>query len=219
MKTFISGIVGAVVAGLLLFFAQNWWSEGQTSAKQRISFDKQSDISLTKAELNQLAGKANDYLTPSVQVFEVSNVGTDDISDRSFSAATSDVMGYAAMTSPNGNPKNATFSYDGKVLTVRYRLLPAGAKHTFWVASSAPSIFPDFANDSSGVHVVTSTEKMSAADTPFPWGWVGAIAISFIMLLIGVALGETEASNQLKKRGFDYKEIIKRRTADPPAEA
>lgn len=126
MKAFFAGIMGAVIAGLILFFAQNWWSSQQTNAKQRVQFDNKAEVVLKKDQVQNLLNKM-DYQDLVIQVVSVSNVGQDDIADRSFSDATDYVWGYDNISSPNGNPKNAILTYDGKVLTVRYRLLPAGA--------------------------------------------------------------------------------------------
>lgn len=119
MKSAISGIVGAVVAGLALFFAQNWWTDSQADAKQRISFDKKAEISVTRDQLVELAKKGSTWATPSIQVFEVTNIGTGDISDKSYSATTPDVLSFSNVSLPNGNAKSAAIIYDGKVLTVR----------------------------------------------------------------------------------------------------
>ena len=212
MKTFVTGIAGAVIAGLLLFFAQHWWEINRTGQQQRISFSREAEITLSKKDLIALAEKANQYQNASVEVVTATNIGDSDIEDKSFSMPDGFIWGFGTVSNPNDNPKNSSISYDGKVMTVHYSLLPSGTKHSFWIASSSPSLKSEFSNDRTGVHVMTLSEKLSEED-PFPWLWVGLIGTLFLGLVLGAGLGLSTAEQELAKNGHNYKSLVQRPAA------
>ena len=75
MKTILASVISAVVAGLVLFFAQNWWSENQNAAKQSVRFDEVASLDLTKSQLLDLSKKANDYQNTTISMYKSKNVG------------------------------------------------------------------------------------------------------------------------------------------------
>lgn len=204
MKTFLSGTIGAVIAGLILFFAQSWWAGHQSSGKQRIRFEQQASVTLDKEQLQALLKKM-DYRSMEIQIMSVSNLGADDIADKTFSNANEFIWGYGTISNPNGNPKNASLTYDGKVLTARYGLLPVETEHTFWIASGAPALSTSFSNDTTGVHVVSDYELRDS--DPFPWIFFGGIGLLLVGAVIGGAMGQAVAIQELAKRGHDYKAL------------
>ena len=214
MKTFMASVLGAVMAGLILFFAQNWWTDSQSASKQRIRFDRIASVELSKKDLQDLYEKSNDYQGTALEFYRVANVGNEDIADRSFSAPMSDILGFGSISNPNGNPRNVELKYDGKVVSVKYRLITTEAEHTFWAATRTSILGLDFSNDSKGVHVVSASEKMDDED-PFPWTYLGGIAVAIIAFLAGAVAGTETLTSQLKKKGVDVKDALKQPDVTP----
>ncbi|MEP7222888.1 MAG: hypothetical protein ABI673_09515 [Novosphingobium sp.] len=129
MKTVLASVFSAVVAGLVLFLAQNWWADNQNAGKQKIRFDKISSFELTKDQLNDLTKKLDGFRNATITIYDSKNIGREDIADSSFSGPISDAIGFASINYPNGNPKNADINFDGKVLSVKYKLLPRCRAH------------------------------------------------------------------------------------------
>lgn len=208
MKTISASVLSAVIAGLVLFFAQNWWSESQNASKQTLRFDQISSIELTKDQLQNLLKKSNGIQNTSIGIYKAKNIGKDDIADSSFSGSIPDAIDYGSIKYPNGNPKSADISFDGKAISIKYHLLPSNNEHTFWVASYAPSAEINFSNDTKGIHVMSLSDKIDA-ENPFPWGFLGALALLVILFLIGIGVGSAWITSELKKRGVDADAIMK----------
>lgn len=207
MKTILASVFSAVIAGLFLFFAQTWWSDSQSASKQRIRFDRVAVFEVTKSQLQDILKKADDYQNINIGLFKSKNVGKEDIAEISFSAPILSVVGFGSVNFPNANPKNVGIVFDRKVLSVNYKLLPSGADNEFWVASSSSSLGLEFSNDSKGIHVVSDAEKFDE-DHPFPWLFLGVMAIIAIVFFVGFWVGASRVSEELKKRGVDAEAIM-----------
>ncbi|MEP7222889.1 MAG: hypothetical protein ABI673_09520 [Novosphingobium sp.] len=66
----------------------------------------------------------------------------------------------------------------------------------------------DFSNDVKGTHVFTESDKTDE-EFPFPWGFVGALAAIAISFLVGIGVGASWISGELKKRGIDADALMK----------
>jgi hypothetical protein len=214
MKTVLASVFSAVIAGLILFFAQNWWSDSQSSNKQSIRFDQIASINLSRSDLKDIFDKSNEYQDTTLSIYRGKNIGQEDISDRSFSGPISGVIKYGSIIYPNSNPKNADISFDGKVLSVKYKLLPYNSEHTFWVASYAPSSEIEFSNDAKGAHVFGLSDKINE-ENPFPWKFFGGIALIAVAFIVGVGTGASWVTGELKKRGVDADAVMKQSITPP----
>jgi hypothetical protein len=218
MKTAITGIVSAVIGGLILLFAQQIWESRQTEGQQKIDFNVvTSELSLSKSELNQVESGIGEYDSGvTFSVISAKNIGTRDLADKSFSIVDSGIIKFGTITDPNSNPKNVATNYDKKVFTIDYRYLPVKGEHKFWLARSYPSASrSEFAPDSPGVITTNSPDLYRSDD--FPWFWFGAIAVGVILFVAGAVVNEATVVSTLKQRGYDFEKIKKQPlVADEP---
>lgn len=212
MKPFLASVFGAVLAGLLIFFAQSWWSDRQTDNNFRLRFDTTANFKLSRKELASLTAKSGDYQDANLNFVKVTNIGREDLSDKSFSLPSDSVWDYGSIVSPNDNPNNAALKFDGKVLTVKYKLFPKDATHTFWFATGLPMIVTDFKADSAGTRVYSTADRIED-ENPFPWFWFAGGAALLIVFIFGMGAGHTSAVQELAKKGHDYAAL----TSPPPS--
>ncbi|MCW2349808.1 hypothetical protein [Sphingobium sp. B12D2B] len=206
MKSFIGGVVGAVIAGLILFFAQQYWTKQQNSQQSRVLVDKRGELTFSKEELNKLVENFPGYGVIHITNYSISNTGEADIENKSLSIPNRSVISYEMSNPPNENPNNATISHDDNVLSVSFKILPKGEKTEFWFASSDSTFLKEFSADSTGL-VVTNSEDIRS-EVPFPWYIVGMVGLSLVFLILGVIGGQAALADELKKRGINVKELL-----------
>ncbi|OYX60295.1 MAG: hypothetical protein B7Y89_16600 [Novosphingobium sp. 32-60-15] len=206
MKTFTNSVLGAIVAGIVIFLAQGWWSEHQNSSKQVVRFEKISTIQLSQKEIQSLSDKSDVYFGVYIDIFKSKNEGTEDVADHSFSAPLTDIIGSGNIRSPKENPNNIIFHEDGKVITVKYNLFPSEEEHIFWVARNRIGIDGEFSNDKKGVKALG---KDNNYEVDLFWPAAAVVGLLLVIFIVGAVSGEALMKSELKKRGIDVTEVLK----------
>lgn len=211
MKQLMIGVAGAVIGGFLLFIAQVQYSGWTKSSEDRVTIKADDQpVVLNSAAVEKLyqASKASLFpVTFYLQRFTVKNTGTNDLSGKSFSSPILSPIGLGTIRAPNSNEKNALLSSDGRIVTVRYKILPKNAEHVFWIASSDYlGSTQNFAADDPGMTVVNGLATGNDTDVWFVvWVGLGGTFIFFV----GLYLGYAGLRSELIPRGINVDAALK----------
>lgn len=210
MKQLGYSILGAVVGGFVLFVAQTWYSSWLTNGASTVHFESlEPSVQLRPEKLIEIMTKKKDdptYDPIQIVVVRVKNTGSQDISEKSFTAKINGAIAVENMQAPTDRKDFAAFKIDADRVTVRYKLFPRNTAHTFWYAA------PDFRNYGSPKFSaddpnVSATNKPDYDDS-FPWEYLGYAALAFLIFIAGAAAGDTGLRGQLKAKGWDMKELL-----------
>lgn len=212
MKGFFGGIIATIVAGLIVYIISQQYDQWVKASSQKVDFSfHEKSITLDKPTIEKLLKDSSEPIEhdTSIDLVTVTNLGSDDIADKSFSMPASGIVAYQTTDFPNGNPNNAIVSFKNDVLTVKYKLLPKGQSHKFWLASGAFSTvnLGKFSADASGISV-----SMDGGND-FSWtpSWFETGVISALAVILGALIGYGILAESLKSRGVDLAEIMKQK--------
>jgi hypothetical protein len=210
MKQWLAGIVGAILGGFLLFFAQGQYEKYSKSQENKVTVISDDRSFVIDQKLSKELQKATEgkYFNREARIytFKIKNNGTQDISGKSFTIPVDDTISYGTFSSPNDNEKNVAISNDEKSVTVKYRLLPAGQEHSFWIATKdLMTSLQKFSADNPGMSVTNGDVDGDG----FPWVILGFLGLGVVCFIIGGAVVQTMIGSELKARGIDLEATLK----------
>lgn len=216
MKQWVTGILGVIVGGLLLFFIQNQYQKYDKDQQNRVIITSDPLTLSVDSDLNSKIKQSIDdskYLKSSVEfsTVRIKNDGTQDIADKSFTAPISSIVAYGNLTVPNSNEKNVEFSKDEKGLTVKYHLLPANQEHVFWIATNSLYSSPkNFSADNAGMTISNTLPNTDHSNDDTVLSWIVIIIVAFFIFGFGGVTGHATLTSELKSRGINVTEEMKK---------
>ena len=141
---------------------------------------------------------------------EITNTGHDDLANVSISSVTNSIKIYNVTEFPLKNPQNASISYDGKVLTVLFRYIPAGGKLSFWVmmTNSAIGSKIDFLKDGPGIELINKSSDDRSRVQLFVFIGAGVTAFITVSMLSFGLITIRLSRNSLRASQIELRDAV-----------
>lgn len=223
MKNFLLGILAATIGGILIYAAQYYFDRHFRSPRASIEHVTYSPALVfgRREAATWLSSRERDAVDSElgrvkITLVSIENTGDEALSNQEVRIQPRDEFGGGIIAFhnhivPGGDPSATTARITDRSLVIRYSLFNPQEMHMLWVITDS---FTDFDVISRRPGLVVNGWRRGVAfeeDSSMSEVWFFTYAVIGILLFVlGVILSDRFIGSELRKRGMDLKEIMKR---------
>lgn len=216
MKGFVLGVIGTVLAGIVLFLAQDWYSSQKIANQKSVNVTINDDIaSFDSAKLAALSKKINVKDARLVSA-TIKNIGSQPLMGAKVHFGSSIGGGTTIFDTgivPDDQSDSETVNVNSSKsgFDVEIRSLLPGKKHTVWVIYRCCEIF-SAAPLTENLQVTQKVSDFGDIEQleEDGWFWLSVGITAAISFVVGIVLDSSINASMLKARGYDLQAIIKK---------
>ena len=225
MRTFFLGIITAVAAGLLLYFAQGYF-DGQKKDQSIHYFEYKPSFYFDQAKAIEWEGRLGNVTGSgtskegriAVTAFVIENRGSNPIENQRVSikdtyedGLSKGIIDFQNDFTPEGGKLNTSMEIKDGILTIDYKLLNSGEIHRFWVISDRYSKLSTVIRKP-GMEIRGWNAKIYTKEEPSFWTMDLLFFSAFIALISAVIAAIFDyryMKSMIELNGLDIAELVK----------
>jgi hypothetical protein len=223
MKTgFWAGVISAIVAGLAIFFFQQYYTEWRSANATSINVRVNDDAAvINNNNIGEIQNSAHIRTGVTIASFVIRNSGSSPVNNGTIHFSRSiqpegRILSYGVVPGNGGDSSTVVFQPSASGFDVTLRSLPVSESQTFWVAYPCCEIFY-VAPLTPGLSVSSSVSDFD--ETGDLWRWFERLLILIFAFIGGGVLESAITANRLKRRGYKLFEMLQKPKLAPEESA